>query len=140
MKKMIILRGVPGSGKSTFVNLLTCLGDSTARSADKFFSRYGTYEFDSKLLGEAHAWCQENVKLDCESGISLVIVDNTNTCRWEFQPYLDIARENGYEVTVIEVQGGLDGLFENVHGVNAKSIDKMLGRFQHAWWEFLSSR
>ena len=35
-----------------------------------------------------------------EAGISPVIIDNTNTQRWEFQKYLDAAEEFGYDVKI----------------------------------------
>lgn len=136
MKEMIILRGVSGSGKSELAQLLLQMwrrsneDPATICSADQFFGTSDDYRFNPKQLGQAHAWCQNKAFCACNDGLELVVIDNTNTQRWEFQPYMDMAEEFGYRVTVIEVQGN----HQNIHQVPEGSIQKQRDRFQHDWW------
>ena len=107
MKTLYILRGIPGSGKSTyakrFIELYTNLFHATAIkcSADDFFiDKHGVYKFDATKLYAAHRQCQHKAATAMRQGIDLVIIDNTNTTDKEMRPYIDIAKENGYAVRV----------------------------------------
>ena len=108
MSKLIILRGLPGSGKTTYAKALI-----TARwpynvhicSADKYFERPdGRYSFNGgSELGFAHAWCQAEARRLMANNVATVVIDNTNSRRAEFQPYLDMAAKFGYSVDVIMI-------------------------------------
>ena len=139
--KLVIMRGVSGSGKSTKAKELVkeqVVGTMSAIcSADKFFIDPSSkkYEFDPRKLGNAHAFCRGQVEAAIELGVDLIIVDNTNTQKWEFKSYIDLAESNGYKYTECVV-GSLEEkdlkLYanRNVHGVPLESIRKMAKRFQ----------
>ena len=59
MKELFLLRGLPGSGKST---LAESLGNMNIE-ADEYFMDGDEYKFDASKLKEAHAWCQNVVKV-----------------------------------------------------------------------------
>ncbi|CAD5117232.1 DgyrCDS6028 [Dimorphilus gyrociliatus] len=102
-KIMYILRGLPGSGKSTISNQLVDLHEKTIIcSADDFFLNLdGVYEYNETKKKEAHCWCQEKAKEACSLG-NHVIIDNTNVRKWELKFYIDLAKEFGYVTIVIE--------------------------------------
>lgn len=142
--QLVIMRGPSGAGKSTEAkNLVQEFlesnpdGTTFIGSADKFFVNVasGEYEFQPKKIGEAHAWCRGNINAAMELGVDLIIVDNTNTQKWEFQPYIDMADHFGYEWETCQV-GKLDeqSLKEyanrNVHGVPLEAIKRMAKRFE----------
>ncbi len=152
MAELFIIRGLPGSGKTSLGNKLSLL----LYAADDFFvDAEGRYKFDPSKLGQAHAQCQENVRKALEFGCEKVAVTNTFTQRWEIQPYLDIvaevnddlafqAAENGEEdefqpirVTVIDMfDGGLTDeelAVRNIHGVSAAGISAMRSRYEFNW-------
>ena len=94
----VVMRGLPGHGKSTRVSERTAdaarRGERSAVcSADDFFVELGrgTYAFDPSRIADAHASCKANFAGALQAGVELVVVDNTNTCLWEFQPYVQSA-------------------------------------------------
>jgi tRNA uridine 5-carbamoylmethylation protein Kti12 len=143
MRKLIILRGVSGSGKSTKAKQIIkeAIKDgcftSIICSADQFFvdPKSGRYEFEAKKLGIAHAYCRAKVEAAVELGANLILLDNTNTMKWEYAPYVSMAEENDYECEEVVV-GTLNEedlkvyANRNKHGVPLESIRKMAKRFQ----------
>ncbi len=123
MKTLYIVRGLPGSGKSSLAKKVTEL----VYSADDFFTnKKGEYNFNAKLLGKAHEWCWGKVRDAMFIGAEAVAVANTFTQAWEAERYYQIAEEYGYSVFVIECQND----FGNVHDVPQESIDAMKERWE----------
>ena len=123
MKTLYIVRGLPGSGKSSLAKKITEL----VYSADDFFTnKKGEYNFNAKLLGKAHEWCWGKVRDAMFIGANAVAVANTFTQAWEAERYYQIAEEYGYSVFVIECQND----FGNVHDVPQESIDALKERWE----------
>ena len=125
MNKLTIIRGLPGSGKSTLAKEVVSNLGGFHFETDMFFMVEGKYIFDPKKIKEAHTWCQTCVKENLEDGDN-VVVSNTFTQKWEFQPYLDMAEEIGCEVEVITANGN----FRNVHDVPEEAIERMKKRWE----------
>lgn len=98
-KKIIIMRGISGSGKSTLAKSLGGLLLST----DDFFMKDGRYEFDVSKLGLYHKKNQERTEDAMINGISPIIIDNTNSQRWEMKPYVDLADKYDYDIEIKEL-------------------------------------
>lgn len=105
-KVMILMRGLPGSGKSFTAKQVGKGG--AVYGSDEFFMIHDpkagekTYQFNEKLLGHAHLWNEGRVKAAMRKGISPIVVDNTNV-KFEYaKPYVDAAKEYGYEVRIQE--------------------------------------
>jgi len=81
MKKLILIRGISGSGKSTFAHLLDdTIPDAVSISTDEYFEYGDEYLFAPEKLPEAHKWCQKSVQRhDCLITINIIIVHNTFT-------------------------------------------------------------
>ncbi|NXT05348.1 N42L2 protein, partial [Prunella fulvescens] len=98
-KLLLILRGLPGSGKSTLSRVLlgrSC--DGIVLSTDDYFRQQYGYTYNAAQLGDAHEWNRKRAKQAMEQGKSPVIIDNTNTQAWEMKPYVEVALEKGYRV------------------------------------------
>jgi tRNA uridine 5-carbamoylmethylation protein Kti12 len=128
---LIIIRGLPGSGKSTLAEHLEASFNSTngevARvfEADQYFQTLEGYKFDGTKLREAHDDCQRRA-FDWMKLGNIAIVSNTSTQRWEYQPYISMAKMLNMPVQVIEVHGD----FGNIHGVPPDKIESMRNRWE----------
>ncbi len=137
---MVIMRGVPGSGKS-FAALEMEARFSTKYkvkiySTDNFFMKNGEYKWNPNAVGIAHKWNQNKVREAVQSkSENIVIVDNTNTTWKEIEPYAKMARDNGYFVIIAETTNAWardvdECVKRNQHGVPREGIERMLGRWE----------
>lgn len=108
MKRVRVMRGLPGSGKSTRARKAQQEAEKQGQtavicSADDFFiTRDGSYVFKPARLGEAHHQCLVKFIEALFAGIDLVIVDNTNIRVPEFILYMKLAKIAG---RMIEIDG-----------------------------------
>jgi predicted kinase len=122
---LFIIRGIPGSGKSTFAKNLA----TVHFEADMFFmDENGVYNFDASRLSEAHSWCRNAVKDAMKDGVDKIAVSNTFTRKWEMEPYILMAEEFGYRVFSVIVENRHGG--ENLHSVPEEKIEEMRNRFE----------
>jgi predicted kinase len=99
-KVLIIMRGIPGSGKSHRAKIL---GEGGAVfSTDEFFTQGGKYSFDPAKIAVAHEWNQNRVRDALAKGVTPVVVDNTNIMLAHVKPYLEMARSYGYKIEYAE--------------------------------------
>ena len=126
MKMVFILRGLPGSGKSSFAaqqeGAVIC-------NADKFHMVDGVYMYDQGRAAEGHEWCLRGFIEFVISGEEFIVVDNTNTSSLEIAPYYRIARAYGYSVRFYLFECSIvDSIKNNVHGVPEDVICRMAMR------------
>jgi len=145
-RTLIVVRGLPGSGKST----IAASFGMPVREADRYHGLYtyhedGTVEFHGMnvmadgalMVGHAHIWCQRKVREDLTGHLATAVVANTFVQGWEFTPYLEMAREFGARVVVIDCfDGGMDDAAlaaRNVHGVPEAAIARMRSNWDADW-------
>ena len=86
----------------------------------------GVYSFHPAKLGFAHEECFVTVKAHMELGY-ICIVHNTFTRESEVEPYVLLARENGYKVVSLVVENRHGN--HNVHGVSDEKLEQQADRF-----------
>ena len=129
MKELILLRGVPGCGKSTLAKLLVGDKDYCHKEADMYFiDGKGNYNFDPSKIKDAHAWCKEETEFVMKYEHSPVVVSNTFTQEWEMEAYYELAKTWGYTVFSIIVENRHGGV--NEHGVPEDKLQAMKDRFE----------
>lgn len=150
-RTLILMRGIPGSGKSTIARSLAgvvneeIIKDGRHRyqygttgsmgavlSTDFYFMDSGEYRFDPSKLGDYHGQnqaCCEDLMVD---GEPVIVIDNTNTQIWEMEPYVNLATEYGYKVVVVEIpHPPIDvAMARNSHGVPREALERMVKRWQ----------
>jgi len=127
-KILFIVRGVPGSGKSTFAKTLIGEKDYCHKEADMYFVDLEVnYKFEPSKIKAAHEWCQEEIEFLMKYEHSRIAVSNTFTQEWEMESYYGLAKKYGYIVFSIIVENRHGGV--NEHGVPDEKIDQMKNRF-----------
>jgi predicted kinase len=124
-KILYIVRGIPGSGKSTFAKTL---GGQHYEADMYFINEDGKYQFDVTKIKDAHQWCQSFVKTDMILEYPKIVVSNTSTQEWEMEPYFKLAKEYGYVVFTVVVENRHEGA--NQHGVPKDKLEQMRNRFE----------
>lgn len=125
MTTLYFIRGLPGSGKSTFAKQLA--GRTMAHiEADDYFEGPDGYKFDASKLGVAHGYCQERTELYISSGVS-VVVSNTSTTEKEVAVYKAIADKYSAQFVSMIIENRHNGV--NIHGVPAEKLEQMKNRF-----------
>lgn len=125
---LFIMRGLPGSGKSTIVQMIKQkYKRAVVCSADSYFmNENGNYVFDSSKLHQAHQECKDKATGACANGASVVIIDNTNIKWWEIRPYVVIAAEFCYTVVIVEPQTWWKFIPEELAARNKRKIDVVI--------------
>jgi len=113
--------GLPGSGKSTLAHKIGCV----VYEADMFFMREGVYQYDVKLINEAHELCFSNFKQCVYDNID-VAEANTFITRWERKKYLEFAQKYNCNIHLMEVKTE----YGSVHNVPDNVIDRMRRKYQ----------
>lgn len=138
---LLIMRGLPGSGKSTYANKVveTCLRSGFSAiicSTDNYFIHAdGTYIFDKSKLGNYHKQNIETASYFMRSGYHVVVIDNTNTTWKEIEPYVKIGKSSGYQCIIKESGTEWASIPEecfnrNSHNVPMESIKAMADRWE----------
>jgi predicted kinase len=130
--ELILLRGLPGSGKTTLAKIILQLrstDEPEILSADDFFEdKEGDYNFDPTKLKEAHNYCQFRCSERMRQQKAKIVVANTFTQEWEMDEYFKMAERYNYRVHTVVVENRHGN--ENIHGVPEDKLQQMKNRFQ----------
>ena len=105
--KVLLMRGISCSGKSTFVSGLK--GNKIVCSADDYHVQDGKYNFRQENAQAAHRDCflrflrVVSTPTDRYSDEDFLIVDNTNTTVLELAPYVRLAETFGFSLTIVRL-------------------------------------
>jgi predicted kinase len=135
MKQMLILRGVPGAGKSTHAQHIAAAGVARVEimSADHYFiDPDGVYRFAFDKLGEAHKKCFRSVLAHLNQGFAdMLVVDNTNISAVEIAPYVALANAFGLQHQILTFNTPPEvAAARCVHGVPENKIKTSASRLQ----------
>lgn len=138
--EVIILRGLPGSGKSSWIGEYIIKHSNTMEEAASLFpicsaDHYhikvggGKYDFKPENQGKAHLACLENFLyslIDPDKDIHTIFVDNTNTTAVEIAPYWQLASLHSIPVKIVRIHCPYEiACRRNVHGVPNSIIWRM---------------
>ena len=128
---LILVRGVSGSGKTTFTSHL----NGYILSTDDHFYVDGVYTFNPDKLSEYHQKTINQVEklmknwedFYHDTDNSNIVVHNTFTQEWEMEPYLDLADKYGFKIFTIIVEKRHKN--DSKHNVPFEIIKKQRARF-----------
>jgi uridine kinase len=131
-KIAIVIKGVSGSGKSTFARTLASMNSShVICEADSYFvDKDGNYNFDASKLGAAHHYCKTKFEAALAANTQLVICANTNTQQRDYKFYLDKAKEYGYTTHVVVVERHLNTT--SIHNVPQETLDRQVANLRNS--------
>jgi len=136
MSKFIVMRGLPGSGKSWLAKQL--VEDGEIFSADDYFNQEGQdYAWEGWKVPLAHKWNHQRISEAIDNNVTPIVVDNTNVSLKDLRslaPMIRQAQEKGYTVELREPQTdwkfNVDELVKRCsHGVVKKSMERFLRRW-----------
>ncbi len=129
IKSLILLRGLPGSGKTTLAEVLSENGKYPVLSIDSFFTdALGNYSFEFIKNHLAYKSCEAQTQKQMHMGFEKIFVDNTFTIEWEMEPYFKLAAEFNYRIFVLTVENRHGN--KNVHHISDEQIKKMAEKYK----------
>ena len=121
--RLVLIRGLPGSGKSTFAR--KSFPGAFHLENDMFHIRDGEYRFDFRRQKDAVKWCMETAVRALEAGMD-VVVSNTFTRRRYVLAYKSLADRFGADFSVYR----MDGDWGSVHAVPESVMESMRSGFE----------
>jgi len=141
--KVIIMRGLPGSGKSTYLAKLDSESgvNNIIVSADRHPGLYDdSMNFNHEHLRAAHEACFSQFHRACEMvskgeiSPEFIAVDNTNLQIWEMTPYEKVAGFYGIPVEIHVFRFHPNDFTRlanrNNHKVPTSTLHRMIGKFE----------
>lgn len=101
-RRVYILRGISGSGKSTHARVLAAQEHERAGRIVKI-EQVNTDGLDPAADAHAHAYCMRKFEAAISEDTEVVICDHTNITPEEFEAFATLAQEHLYTVHVVTV-------------------------------------
>ncbi|MEI6021276.1 MAG: AAA family ATPase [Bacteroidota bacterium] len=127
---LILLRGLPGAGKTSLAKVLCEEGKWPVYSVDDFFvdPLTGNYQFDYKTNHLAYSQCMNNTETAMLQGVKKIFIDNTLTLDWEIEAYFKLAKKFSYKIFVLTVENRHQG--QNQHQISHEQLEKMADKYK----------
>lgn len=131
MKKLYLLRGLQGSGKSYLAKSIAVRLRAKLLSADDFHETRDSYAWTPGLAYHAHRICEFLANQAMAAGERAVVIDNTNLRPKNARTYAKMAKKYGYELEVVEpntpwCRNPEELALRNQHGLTKEAIEENL--------------
>ncbi len=122
---LILVRGLPGSGKSTMAKKLKNHGDIHLE-ADMYFYRKGNgYQWNAEELHRAHSWCELSAEIflnqNRHNPHKKIIVSNTFNRPKTMTPYIKAGLSVNAKIAIFTLKKE----FGSIHGLSEGAMQRM---------------
>lgn len=100
MSKLIIIRGLPGSGKSQLAKQLADTMHGVIASVDQYFMRSGDYVFKRSGVAHSYGFVQGQVDAFMQKGEPVIIADGVHQSLTDIEAYRALAQKYNYELEI----------------------------------------
>ena len=129
MPSLILLRGLPGAGKTALAKVFSEDGKYPLISTDDYFTGpKGEYRFKFDKNHLAYEQCEEKTLVEMKRGVEKIFVHNCFALEWEMAPYFKMAGENNYKVFVLTVENRHGS--KNIHNITGDQLKKMAEKYK----------
>jgi tRNA uridine 5-carbamoylmethylation protein Kti12 len=103
-KRLILVRGLPNSGKTTLSNQLldTYSQGKIFSTKDYFLNKNNKYNINHKKFSIAEQWNVLRVQNAMTESCNLIVVDSNLFRKYEAKAYVELSIKNGYIIEVLE--------------------------------------
>lgn len=115
---LFLIRGLPGSGKTTLAKSMKCTAHI---EADQWFESNPKIFWTKTAAEAAHKWCRDSVRHFLECPQATVVVANTFIRKSHVREYQELARALGHKTCVITCRG----TWKSVHNVPQETLERM---------------
>jgi predicted kinase len=125
---LYLIRGLPGSGKSTFASMIARTLDCDHWEHDQYlYTDEGEYVWTEKRMAYAYRQCLRDTEATMQRG-EPVVVSNVFPTAKSLKKYRKLAEQYGYQVTYVVVENRRGG--QNIHNVPEEALKGMREAFQ----------
>jgi predicted kinase len=98
--KLIVIRGLPGSGKSAYAETLANNEKAIVVSVDAYFQRDGEYKFKSHEISRAYGYIEGQIDVLMQNYTPTIIADGIHQSEKHVQSYQFLADKYGYSLEI----------------------------------------
>lgn len=127
MKNFYIVRGVSGSGKSTFSARFAALMNAPHLEADKLlYDEEGVYQWTREAVTWAHKETYNTISSLMDENTPDIVLSDTSARPRDLKIYLDLAKEKGYLITCLVMEKHHNN--PSLHDVSEETLEKQRQR------------
>jgi predicted kinase len=130
-KFVFIMRGVPGSFKTTTANHLAGK-KGRVHSVDNLHTHCGLFLWEDDKAKERYQQNFEMFRESCQLNVPVVVCDCMNLTKDDYKKYIDVAQEYGYIACTVVMQSlsPKEAANRNEHDVSEEQIRHFLDRWE----------
>ncbi len=127
-KNVILVRGVMGSGKSTFAKMLIAGRDAVLLENDMYmYDENGVYHYDETKKEYYAKSLYRDFMQSINAGVPYIVICNASPTWKNLKHYRKLAIDNGYKFTSLVIENRNETI--SVHDVDEEKVERFRKEF-----------